>query len=92
MVSHYIKALDIYRKAQQAATIFDGKWPHDAAIVAGGVSQQLTADRVTEFMWRLEEIVNFVKNYYLPDVIAVAKTYSEYLEIGKGCQSLLASI
>ncbi|GAH98667.1 unnamed protein product, partial [marine sediment metagenome] len=90
VVSHYIKALDIYRKGQQAATIFGGKWPHDAAIVAGGVSQQLTADRVTEFMWRLEEIVDFVKNYYLPDVIAVAKTYSEYLEIGKGCQSLLA--
>lgn len=90
VVSHYIKALDIYRKGQQAATIFGGKWPHDAAIVAGGVSQQLIADRITEFMWRLEEIVDFVKNYYLPDVIAVAKTYSEYLEIGKGCQSLLA--
>ena len=90
VVSHYIKALDIYRKAQQAATIFGGKWPHDAAIVSGGVSEKLTADKITGFMWRLEEIIDFVKNYYLPDVIAVAKTYSEYLEIGKGCQNLLA--
>ncbi len=90
VVGHYIKAMDIYRKAQQAATIFGGKWPHDASIVAGGVSQQLTADRITEFIWRLEQIIDFVKNYYVPDVIAVAKAYKEYLEIGKGCQRLLA--
>ncbi len=90
IVNHYIRALDIYRKTQEAATLFGGKWPHDAAIVAGGVSEKLTADKITEFMWRLEEILDFVKNYYLPDVIAVAKTYSEYLEIGKGCQNLLA--
>lgn len=90
VVGHYIKALDIYRKAQQAATLFGGKWPHDAAIVTGGVSQQLTADRITEFLWRLEEIGDFVKNYYLPDVMAVAKIYNDYLEIGKGCRNLLA--
>jgi hydrogenase large subunit len=90
VVSHYIKALDIYRKTQQAATIFGGKWPHDSAIVAGGITEKLTSDKITEFMWRLEEILDFVKNYYLPDVIAIAKTYSEYLEIGKGCQNLLA--
>ncbi len=90
VVGHYLKALEIYRKAQQAATIFGGKWPHDASIMAGGVSGQLTADRITEFIWRLEEIDDFVKNCYLPDVIAVARTYSEYLEIGKGCGNLLA--
>ncbi len=90
VVSHYLRALDIYKKTQQAATLFGGKWPHDAAIVAGGVSGKLTADKITEFIWRLEEIKDFIKNYYLPDVIAVAKTYSEYLEIGKGCLNLLA--
>ncbi len=90
VLSHYLKALDIYGKTQQAATIFGGKWPHDAAIVAGGVSEKLTADKISQFTWRLEEILDFVKNFYLPDVIAVAKTYSEYLEIGKGCRNLLA--
>jgi hydrogenase large subunit len=89
-VSHYLKALDIYRKAQQAATLFGGKWPHDAAIVAGGVSGKLTVDKITEFIWRIEEIIDFVKNYYLPDVIALTKTYNDYLGIGKGCCNLLA--
>lgn len=89
-VGHYIKALEIYRKAQEAATIFGGKWPNDAAIVGGGVSERLTADKISAFIWRVEEILDFVKNCYLPDVIAVAKTYSDYLEIGRGCQNLLA--
>jgi len=90
VVSHYLKALDIYRKAQEAATIFGGKWPHDAAIVAGGVSQKVTADRITQFIWRMQEIADFVKNIYLPDVIEVAKAYSEYLTLGRGCTNLLA--
>jgi hydrogenase large subunit len=90
VVGHYIKALDVYRKAQEAATLFGGKWPHDAAIVAGGVTEQPTADKMVEFIWRLEEIVDFVDNIYIPDVMAVAKVYSDYLEMGKGCQNLLA--
>ena len=90
VVGHYIKALEIYRKAQEAATLFGGKWPHDAAIVAGGVTEQPTADRMVEFIWRLEEIADFVENIYIPDVLAVAKLYSDYLEMGKGCRNLLA--
>lgn len=90
VVGHYIKALDIYRKAQEAATIFGGKWPHDAAIVAGGVTENITADKITQFIWRLEEIADFVNNIYIPDVTAVAKTYNEYLDMGKGCGKLLA--
>jgi hydrogenase large subunit len=89
-VSHYIKALDIYRKAQEAATIFGGKWPNDSAIVGGGVTESLSADKISAFIWRIDEVLDFVKNCYLPDVIAVAGVYRDYLEIGKGCGNLLA--
>ncbi len=90
VVGHYIKAMDIYRKAQEAATIFGGKWPHDAAIVAGGVSENITADKITQFLWRLEEVADFVENIYIPDVVAVAKAYNDYLAMGTGCRNLLA--
>ncbi len=90
IASHYLKAIEIYRKAQSAASIFGGKWPNDSAIVAGGVSERLSADKISAFFWRLEEIFNFVKNIYIPDAIAVAKTYNEYLNIGKGCQNLIS--
>ena len=90
IVSNYLKALDIYRKAQEAATIFGGKWPHDCSIVGGGISENLTSDKIYSFIWRLKDIENFVKNCYLPDVFAVAKAYDEYTGIGTGCKNLLA--
>ncbi len=89
-VSHYVKALEIYRKAQEAATIFGGKWPIDASIVGGGVTERLSAEKISAFLWRVEEILDFVKNCYFPDVVAVAKVYSDYLETGRGCGNLLA--
>lgn len=90
VASHYLKALDIYRKAQKMATIFGGKWPHDSSIVTGGVSEQPTSTKIHSYLWRLDELEDFVKNHYLPDVITVAKAYNDYFEIGKGCQKLLA--
>jgi hydrogenase large subunit len=90
IASHYLKALDIYRKAQKMATIFGGKWPHDSSIVIGGVSEQVTSTKIHSYLWRLNELEDFVKNYYLPDVITVAKAYNDYFEIGRGCQKLLA--
>lgn len=90
VAGHYLKALDIYKKAQEAATIFGGKWPHDCAIVGGGVSEKVTSDKISSYLWRLKEIEDFVKNYYLQDVMAVARAYNDYLEIGQGCQKVLA--
>lgn len=90
LVSHYLKALDIRRRCHQMLSIFGGKMPHNVGIVPGGVTEKLTEDKITNFLWRLDEIHDFVDNVYIPDVIAVAKTYSDYFEIGKGCQRLLS--
>jgi len=88
-VNHYIQALDIRRKTHEMLTIFGGKMPHNVGIVAGGVTEKPTEDKIASFLWRLNEIRNFIDNAYLPDVIAVAKTYSDYFQIGKGCGNLL---
>ena len=90
LVNHYLKALDIRRKCQEMLSIFGGKMPHNVGIVPGGVTEKPTEDKITNFLWRLNEIRDFVDNTYIPDVIAVAKAYSDYFEIGKGCKSLLA--
>jgi len=71
-------------------SIFGGKMPHNVGIVPGGVTEKPTEDKITNFLWRLNEIRDFVDNVYIPDVIAVAKAYSDYFEVGKGCQRLLA--
>jgi hydrogenase large subunit len=90
LVNHYVRALDIRRKCQEMLAIFGGKMPHNVGIVPGGVTEKPTEDKITNFLWRLNEIRNFVDNTYIPDVIAVAKAYSDYFEIGKGCRRLLA--
>ena len=86
LVNHYIKALDIRRKCQEMLSIFGGKMPHNVGIVPGGVTEKLTEDKITNFLWRLNEIRDFVDNAYIPDIVAVAKHYEDYLEIGKGCR------
>ena len=89
LVNHYLMALDIRRKCQEMLSIFGGKMPHNVGIVPGGVTEKPTEDKITNFLWRLNEIRDFVNNIYIPDVIAVAKAYSDYFEIGKGCKRLL---
>jgi hydrogenase large subunit len=89
LVNHYVRALDIRRKCQEMLAIFGGKMPHNVGIVPGGVTEKPTEDKITNFLWRLNEIRDFVDNTYIPDVIAVAKAYSDYFEIGKGCRRLL---
>ena len=90
LVNHYVRALDIRRKCQEMLAIFGGKMPHNVGIVPGGVTEKPTEDKITNFLWRLNEIRDFIDNTYVPDVIAVAKAYSDYFEIGKGCKRLLA--
>ena len=89
-VNHYITALDIRRKCQEMLSIFGGKMPHNVGIVPGGVTEHPTEDKIINFLWRLNEIRNFIDNYYIPDVIAVAKTYEDYFGIGQGCKNFLS--
>ncbi|MFZ0033857.1 MAG: nickel-dependent hydrogenase large subunit [Sedimentisphaerales bacterium] len=89
LVNHYLKALDIRRKCHEMLSIFGGKMPHNVGIVPGGVTEKPTEDKITNFLWRLNEIRDFVDNTYIPDVMTVAKAYSDYFEIGRGCKRLL---
>lgn len=90
VLSHYIQALDIRRKAHELGAIFGGKMPHNVGIVAGGVTEVPTADKVASFLWRLNEIREFIEYIYIPDVLAVAGEYPEYWEVGKGCGKYLS--
>jgi len=90
LTQHYLKALEIRRKAHEMIALFGGKMPHNVGIIAGGVTEKPTTDKITNFLWRLNELREFIDNVYIPDVIAVAKKYSDYFQIGKGCGNYLA--
>ncbi|MEW6622944.1 MAG: nickel-dependent hydrogenase large subunit [Bacillota bacterium] len=90
MVEHYLQAMDIRRKSQEMLAIFGGKMPHVMTLTAGGVTENITVEKIELFKKYLTELMDFINNTYIPDVFAVADAYSDWLEIGKGCQNLLS--
>jgi len=89
-VQQYIQALDIRMKCHEMLAIFGGKMPNLCANVPGGVSETVSVDKIADFLWRLKEIKAFIDNTYVPTVVAVAKVYADYFDIGAGCKNLLS--
>lgn len=90
LVGHYVQALSVRRKGQEMMAIFAGKMPHNPAVVPGGVTVTPTVDKIASFLWRLNEIKDFIDNVYIPDIFTVARHYGDYFEIGRGCGNLLS--
>lgn len=88
-VAHYVQALDMRRLAHEMSAIFSGRMPHNVGIVPGGATENATTDRMTNFLWKLNQLRQFIDNVYIPDVLAVAGVYSDYFGIGKGCGNLM---
>jgi hydrogenase large subunit len=88
--AHYVKALEMRSKAQEMLTTFGGKMPHNMAVIPGGVTETVTVDKIASFLWKLNELRDFIDNVYIPDVLAVAEAYPDYFEIGAGCGNLLS--
>jgi len=89
-LAHYVKALEMRSKAQEMLVIFGGKMPHNMAVIPGGITENVTVDKIASFLWRLNELRDFIDNVYIPDVLAVAEAYADYFEIGAGCGNLLS--
>ena len=81
-LKHYLEAMDIQKKANQAAAIFGGKFPHSTAIFPSGSSQTVSIDLIAKYQALIIETKNFIHNKYIPDLVAVAKTFPEYWNIG----------
>jgi len=59
-------------------------------IVAGGATEVPTIDKIAAYLWRLNEIRDFIDTVYIPDVLAVAAAYRDHFEVGRGCGNYLA--
>ena len=89
-LAHYVKALEMRRKGQELVAIFGAKLPHNMGVIPGGVTETVTVDKIASFLWRLNELRDFIDNVYIPDVLMVAEAYPDYFEIGAGCGNLLS--
>jgi hydrogenase large subunit len=86
----YLLALEMRKMAQEMGAIFAGKLPHVMTFAPGGVTQHPTAENVADFQRYLDELIPFVENVYIPDVMKVADAYPEYFRLGAGPANLLS--
>jgi hydrogenase large subunit len=97
-VSHYLQALDVQRKANQAVAILGGKTPHIQNLAVGGVANAINLDDPSALNMEklfavrdlLEEVTAFVQQVYLPDVCVIGGKYPEWLAYGAGVTNYLA--
>ncbi len=89
--AHYIEALRLQAKAARMHAIFGGKNPHPQSLVVGGVTcvNDLNPDRIAEFLYINKETQQFIKDVYIPDLLAVASFYKDWGAIG-GTSNFLA--
>lgn len=81
-IKHYLEAMEIQKKANRAAAIFGGKFPHSTGIFPGGCTQDVRIDLIASYQALIREVKEFVTSKYIPDVLAVAAAFPEYWKIG----------
>ena len=97
--SHYLQALEYQRKANQVVAILGAKTPNIQNLAVGGVANAINMDNATTLNMKklyqckslLDEVQSFVKNVYLPDVIAIGSMYADWLGYGAGVTNYLAA-
>jgi ferredoxin hydrogenase large subunit/hydrogenase large subunit len=90
VLKHYLEALEVRSLAHKLGAVFSGKMPHAATLVPGGVTQQITTDKIATCLDLLEKLQSFIDNAYLPDVVDVAAAFPDYFQVGRGCGNFLA--
>ena len=97
-VAHYLQALDVQRKANQAVAILGGKTPNVQNLAVGGVANAINLDSAAALNMEklytvkslLDEVSSFITQVYLPDVAAIAASYPDWLRHGAGVTNYLA--
>lgn len=71
-IHHYLQALKIQAKAKKMSALLGGKQPHQSSIIVGGVTGYPDDSQLEEFRDLMGEVVTFIKEVYVPDVVYFA--------------------
>lgn len=82
--AHYLYALDMQARIARMHAIFGGKNPHLQFLYVRGITSgmDLNADRISQYLYLLDESIDFVENIYIPDLLAVASFRKDWGAIG----------
>lgn len=87
-VTHYLEALDLQKEWVKIHTIFGGKNPHPNYLVGGvpcainlegdlAAGAPVNMERLNFVKARIDEINEFNRNVYVPDVLAIGTLYKQ---------------
>lgn len=96
--AHYLQALDIQMKIAKAVAIIGSKNPHIQNLTVGGVSSALNFDnmatlnneKIQNIVTIIKEARDFVRQVYIPDVIAIGGAYKDWFNLGPCSSNYIA--
>ena len=98
-VAHYIEALELQRNFIRIHAVLGGKNPHPQTYLVGGMATAIDGnepeavinpERITLMNELVATAQTFVKQVYLPDVLAVAGVYRDWFQRGEGLGNFMA--
>ncbi len=96
-LGHYLEALEIQKEIVRIQTIFGGKNPHPNFLVGGMACainvdgpNAINIDRLSWVNQIIQQAEIFIKQVYLPDVLAIGSYYPEWTKIGGGLRNYIA--
>jgi Ni,Fe-hydrogenase I large subunit len=78
----YVEAINVRKEAGSGLASLGGKVPFCHAILPGGVTTGVTADRLMKYAHALNETVDFIQRFYLPQALALAGEFKSYFRMG----------
>jgi len=92
LVSHYVQALEMRKKAQEMIAVFYGRMPSFVGTVPGGVTTPPTLSKITAFQARLQQLQQWIDEIYIQDILTVAgvQAYAPFLKAGDSGGNYLA--
>jgi len=94
--AHYVKAIEMRRKAHELVSIFGGKMPHHMSYVPGGVTVSLTPEKVASAQNKVTELKDFIKDVMVLDAEKIVRNlkdlglYDLVKVMGKGTGNFLS--
>jgi hydrogenase large subunit len=92
-VAHYIEALEVQREFIRIQAVLGGKNPHPQTYLMGGMATSMDGnepdatinpERITLLNQIVANAQTFVRQVYLPDVVAIAGFYPDWFTYGAG--------
>ncbi len=96
-LAHYLETLEVQKEIVKIQTIFGGKNPHPNYLVGGMACavnindpNALNMERLSFVAGLIERTQQYVREVYLPDVIAILSYYPEWTKVGGGLRNYIA--